>query len=91
MRMAWALLYHINHTILLSFSLSLILLLKNNINGQAYDSFEYLFSILLGSIGLLAHLASPISPPLPLLYECHRIGKRATYTHALLSIVCATI
>lgn len=43
-RMAYALLYHINRTILLSFSL--IFLLKNNGNGLAYDSFEYSFSIL---------------------------------------------
>jgi len=92
-RMACVLLYHINRTILLFFSLSLLLLLllKNNINGQAYDSFKYSLSILLGSIGLLAHLASPISPSLSLLHECHRIGERATYTYALLSIVCATI
>jgi hypothetical protein len=34
------------------------------------------------SIGLLALLASPISLPLFLLYECHRIGKRAAYTYA---------
>ena len=86
MRLAYGLLRRINRTD--SYSLALCLILKNKGHEQAHDSSEHSFPrslslSLSGSIGLLAHLASPISPPLSLLYECHRIGKRATYTHAL--------
>jgi hypothetical protein len=65
------------------YRISLVLLLKNNRNGQAYDSFEYSLSFF-DSIGLLASLVSPIS----LLYECHRIGKRAAYTYAFFYVDC---
>jgi hypothetical protein len=60
---------------------SLVLLLKNNRNEQAYDSFEYSLSVF-DSIGLLVLLTSPISPPLlSLFYECHWISKSVVYTY----------
>ena len=50
--------------------------IKKDINRLAYDSFgDSLLLFSCSSIGLFAHLASPISPSLSLLYECHRIGK----------------